>query len=93
VGTCSGRAAWVPGLPPSPKSDPIERKVLPETAKAALTLWRNGSNEDVSTPTWPRQRSWLRLRLNPGRRSLKRELVTDWVVHPLKPGFFACSKS
>jgi hypothetical protein len=41
----------------------------------------------VSLPAVPRKRSWVRLRLNPGSRSLSKELVTDWVAQPLRPGF------
>ncbi len=92
VGTCSGPRAPV-DFPPSPKIDPIERKKPPERAKLALTFDRKGAKCDVSDPTAPRQRSCVRLRLKPGSRSLRIELVTLGVVHPEKPGFLACSKS
>jgi hypothetical protein len=80
-------------FPPSPKIEPIERKVFPETAKLALTVCKNGSNLAVSTPARPRHRSWVRLKLKPGSRSLRIELVTVCVAHPVRPGFLACSKS
>src|SRR4029079_14315118 len=91
VGTSSGVPPY--DLPPSPKMEPRARKVLAEIAKLARTFWRKGSSFDVSLPTAPRHRSCVRLRLNPGSRSLRIELVRDCVAHPVKPGFFACSKS
>ena len=47
----------------------------------------------LSVPAMPRQRSWVRVRLKLGRRSLRNELVRLWVCHPVRPGFLACSKS
>src|SRR5687768_2443095 len=73
--------------------DPTARSVLPEMAKLASTRCRNGSKRDVSEPAAPSHRSWLRLRLNPGSRSLRNELVIDCVAQPVRPGSFACSKS
>src|SRR3712207_7277961 len=57
--------------------EPTARSVLPEMAKLASTRWRKGSKLAVSDPAAPSQRSWLRLRLNPGSRSLRNELVTE----------------
>jgi hypothetical protein len=60
---------------PSPKIEPIARKVLAESVKLVWRLVRNGSNVAVSVPTTPRHRSWVTLRLNPGSKSLRNELV------------------
>jgi hypothetical protein len=71
----------------------MARSVLLDMAKLALTLLRKGANLELSTPTSPRQRSWVRFRVNCGSRSLRNELLMASVTHPVRPGFLACSKS
>ena len=76
-----------------PKKEPIVRKVREESEKLALAWERKGENWAVSVPATPRQRSWVRLTLKPGRRSLRSELVMNCVVQPVRLGCLACSKS
>ena len=72
---------------------PTASGMLPEIPKFTLTFCRNGAKGDVSVPTCPRQRSNVRLSVNPGTRSLSTEFVTGSFTHPLRPGCFACWKS
>ena len=69
------------------------RNVREEREKLALAWERNGEKSAVSLPATPRQRSCVRLTLKPGSRSLRSELVMNWVVQPVCSGFLACSKS
>ncbi len=89
AGGCSGRSSSS-----APVIQSITLATVREvTLKRAETDRRNGSNAVVSKPTGPSHRSWAVEIVNPGRRSLVNRLVIDWVVHPLRPGSLACSKS
>ena len=67
--------------------------VAADMAKLMLTCCSENRNAEASYPTSPSQRSWETDRLKPGSKSLWNEFVRDWVVHPFRPGCFACSKS
>src|SRR5437667_2023806 len=93
VVTGGGGAAGAPASPRwIPNSLAIPRRVAGVTEKPAVTLVRNGENFAVSEPTAPAHRSCVIARLNPGRRSEANVLLSVWVVHPVRPESFACSK-
>src|SRR5688500_1896195 len=77
----------------SPSSARRERKVWPVSRKFAATFSRNGSNLLPRKPTGPSQSEWATLRLKPGTRSLANVLESCEVVHPVRPGSLACSRS
>ena len=61
-------------------------------ANDAERFCSNGANFVLANPTWPRQMSCVNWRLNPGRRSDARVLVSVYVCQPTRPGCLACSK-